>query len=63
MAPDLSKTCGADLYGPRKYLEKAKGRAPGRPNWTISTQENHALFGRRTAGLYRTMQLGFRVLF
>ena len=34
-----------------------------RPNWTISTQENNALFGKRTAGLYRTMQLGFRVLF
>jgi len=34
-----------------------------RPNWTISTQENNVLYGTRTAGLYRTMQLGFRVLF
>ena len=33
------------------------------PNWTISTQENNALFGKRTAGQFRTMQLGFRVLF
>ena len=33
------------------------------PNWTISTQENNALYGRRTAGLFRTMQLGFRLLF
>jgi hypothetical protein len=34
-----------------------------RPNWTISTQENNALYGKRTAGQFRTMQLGFRVLF
>ena len=34
-----------------------------RPNWTISTQENNVLYGTRIAGLYRTMQLGFRVLF
>ena len=34
-----------------------------RPNWTISTQENNVQYGQRTAGLYRTMQLGFRVLF
>jgi carboxypeptidase family protein len=33
------------------------------PNWTISTQENNALYGKRTAGQFRTMQLGFRVLF
>lgn len=33
------------------------------PNWTISTQENNSLYGKRTAGLFRTMQLGFRVLF
>ena len=33
------------------------------PNWTISTQENNVQYGQRTAGLYRTMQLGFRVLF
>ena len=34
-----------------------------RPNWTISTQENNALYGKRTAGQFRTMQFGFRVLF
>ena len=33
------------------------------PNWTISTQENNTLYGTPTAGLYRTIQLGFRVLF
>jgi hypothetical protein len=33
------------------------------PNWTITTQENDALYGKRTAGLFRTMQLGFRLLF
>jgi hypothetical protein len=33
-----------------------------RPNYTISTQENHSLFGTPTAGFDRTMQLGFRVL-
>jgi hypothetical protein len=33
------------------------------PNWTISTQENNALYGKPTAGQYRTLQLGFRVLF
>ena len=33
------------------------------PNWTISTQENNTLYGTRIAGLYRTMQFGFRVIF
>jgi hypothetical protein len=33
------------------------------PNWTISTQENNALYGRRVMGLFRTMQFGFRLLF
>ena len=33
------------------------------PNWTISTQENNTLYGKRVSGLYRTMQLGFRLLF
>ena len=33
------------------------------PNWTISTQENNALYGKPTAGQFRTLQLGFRVLF
>jgi hypothetical protein len=33
------------------------------PNWIINTQENNALYGKRTAGQFRTMQLGFRVLF
>ena len=34
-----------------------------RPNWTISTQENNVQYGQRISGLYRTMQLGFRLLF
>ena len=33
------------------------------PNWTINTQENNALYGKPTAGQFRTVQLGFRVLF
>jgi hypothetical protein len=32
-------------------------------NWTISTQENNSLYGKRVAGQFRTMQLGFRLLF
>jgi carboxypeptidase family protein/TonB-dependent receptor-like protein len=33
------------------------------PNWVINTQENNALYRKRTAGQFRTMQLGFRLLF
>jgi len=32
-------------------------------NWTISTQENNRLYGTHVAGLFRTVQLGFRLLF
>jgi hypothetical protein len=34
-----------------------------RPNFTIGTQENNVQYGQPISGLYRTMQLGFRVLF
>jgi len=34
-----------------------------RPNWTISTQESSADFGRRIGAQYRTMQFGFRTTF
>jgi carboxypeptidase family protein/TonB-dependent receptor-like protein len=33
------------------------------PNWTVSTQENNSLYGKRVSGQFRTMQLGFRLLF
>jgi hypothetical protein len=32
-------------------------------NWTVSTQESRADFGRYTAGQFRSAQLGFRVTF
>jgi hypothetical protein len=34
-----------------------------RPNWTISTQESAADYGKRVTGQNRTMQFGFRFTF